>query len=732
MSDNFSTFEYVRKEHNFKAIPIAHNAKTPLTKNGLKDASDDPEQINSWNQSFNNPNWAFVFDDGSDYFAIDLDRHHPDKDGIKSFEDYLEEHGLDYPVTLTTQSPTGLHFYFRKPKELIIKSKVGILPGVDSRAPGSYLLVPPSSIGNKNYKWLDPDDPIADAPQAILDLVSGSHKPAVKSNGNIKVVTPGSRNAEIFKRCCALMRAGRSQEQVEEECQRINLEEYKPPLDPQEVSKVVNGAFQRYSSNNFNSTEIGNTKRMARMHGSILRYVYELEKWLLWDGNHWKTTNNTILHAKAKETIATLWDEAASCIDEDEQEKLYKHAHSSDNLRMVKAMCELLYSEPGIAISVRQLNSEKTKLPLANGTLDLETMEFSQPDPASLNTKISNIEYDPKAECFEWIKFLHTIMGDNADVMVPFLQRAIGYTLSGLTVEQYFYFLHGVGANGKSTFINILRYLLGDFGTQAAAHTFLEKRFSGNGASSDIARLEGFRLTAVSEVSEAQHFNEMLIKSLTGGDEITARKLYANETTFRPQLKLWVAANYKPGVSAMDEAMWRRTVFIPFDVTIPKENRDPKLEKKLVGELPGILNWAVAGFQEWQRKGLQIPQIVEQATQEYRAEADIVGTWIAEECVLAPTLKVRTTAVIQAYKEWCENNGCLPLGRTRFNEDLKRRGIIYKSAGQSYYYGISLCSILGSDKVQAIRKQAQLDNLIGMAEPTPDDIFGPDAKSAVA
>jgi putative DNA primase/helicase len=260
------------------------------------------------------------------------------------------------------------------------------------------------------------------------------------------------------------------------------------------------------------------------------------------------------------------------------------------------------------------------------------------------------------------------------------VQRAVGYSLSGSTAEQCLFFLYGTGKNGKSTFLEIVRALAGEYATQADFTTFLEKR-NDSGPRNDIARLFGARVVTSSEVGENKKLNEPLVKSLTGGDTIAARRLYSEAFEFEPTFKLWLAANHKPRIAGTDLGIWRRVRLVPFTVEIPEAEQDQNLKEALKTELPGILAWAVAGCRLWQLHGLGLPDEVRAATEAYRSEQDTLGNFLEEYCEVGAGYTALVGQLYDAYKEWCRDGEQKPSSKIVFGRMLGERGFLAKEMG---------------------------------------------------
>jgi putative DNA primase/helicase len=435
-------------------------------------------------------------------------------------------------------------------------------------------------------------------------------------------------------------------------------------------------------------TDLGNAKMLVARHGQNVRYVPLWGKWLVWDGRRWAVDDTRAVERYAKETVLAMHAAWARVEDDDQRRKRLRHALRSQDVARLKAMVELAKSESGIPIMPDTLDADPWLLNVQNGTLDLRTGELHPHRREDLMTKLAPVAYDAQAAAPTWEVFLHRIFGGDAD-LIRFVQKAVGYSLTGSIREQCLFILYGTGANGKSTFLNAVSTMLGEYASHTPTETLLINR--SDGVRNDLARLQGARFVTAVEAEGGRRLAEAQVKQLTGGDKVTARYLYQEHFEFYPTFKLWLAVNHKPIIQGSDYAIWRRIRLIPFTVTIPKPERDKRLGEKLLAELPGILRWAVEGCMGWQQEGLEPPLVVKGATGEYRAEMDVIAAFIREHCETGPAQVARAGALYAAYCEWCAEVGETPVHQKRFGEELKQRGFTAgKHQGDRCWHGIGL------------------------------------------
>jgi putative DNA primase/helicase len=416
-------------------------------------------------------------------------------------------------------------------------------------------------------------------------------------------------------------------------------------------------------------TDLGNSDRFLYLYRDRVRYSVKHGVWLIWDNRRWAIDELGAIDNFASKAVRSILLEASSITDKDEMTKLTKWAMRSQDKTQIEHMLALARNR--VAVLIDELDSDPWLLNCKNGTIDLRTGELQPHSLADMIIKMVNANFDKGAKCPKWMSFLDRIMGGNVD-MINFLQRAVGYSITGLTVEQCFFILHGIGANGKSTFIETLASLLGNgYAAGTPTDTIMIKRFE-SGIPNDVARLKGARFVSINEVEKGRRMAESKVKQMTGGDRLTARFMRGEYFDFYPEFKLWLRANHKPIISGTDNAMWRRIRFIPFEVAIPENEQNPFLQKELTSEYNGILAWIVQGCLDWQKMRLQPPEKVTRATADYRDDQDVIGSFLKEKTEAGEY--VYSKILYMTYTNWCEGNGDRPITQRSFSQALTEKG----------------------------------------------------------
>jgi putative DNA primase/helicase len=436
-------------------------------------------------------------------------------------------------------------------------------------------------------------------------------------------------------------------------------------------------------------TDSTNATKLSKEHGRNIRYLPAWKKWLVWNGTHWETDEGgALIHEKGLQTVRNIYDDLLKTSDYRERNDIENFAKISESIRRREAMIKTAQYITELNIKADNLDRNHWLLNVKNGTIDVLTGEFREHRQEEMITKCANVEYDPTADCPLWKQFIREIMNYKTD-LITFLQTAAGWAMTGDISEQIMFILYGTGANGKSTFLNTIMYLLGGYSIATSTETFMKK--SGDNYSNDVARLRGTRFVTTTEVEQGRRLSEPLIKKITGNDQMTARFLYGEFFNFIPTFKIFMATNHKPVIKGTDYGIWRRIKLIPFTTRIPEERQDKFLELKLREEASGILNWLLEGIANWKQEKLKTPKAVLFATDEYRGEMDIIGNFIKEKCDQREEMIITIKKLYKAYSDWCEENNEHPVSERFFTLRLKEMGFEQgRTATERFWVGVGL------------------------------------------
>jgi len=490
-----------------------------------------------------------------------------------------------------------------------------------------------------------------------------------------KAVDDRAQMIEYYVGLSALGRRDKWRERADYRQRTIRVVMCEPPAEARLPDQFAKAAL----------TDLGNAERLILLYGQDLIWT-DAWGWLAWDGRRWAQDNQRKVEELAVRTVRAIYRAAAESDDPDTRKALASWARRSESRSRIEAMVAL--ARHMVARKPDEFDADPWLLSCANGVLDLRTGELRPHQREDRLTKLVPVNYDPQARCPRWEQFLGEVFAPHPD-LIPFIQRAVGYSLTGDTREECLFLLHGTGRNGKGTLLRTLTTLLADYAMTADFATFLAGPRD-RGPRDDVANMRGRRLVVSQEVREGAPLAESLIKWLTGGDRIRARNLYERSSEWLPTHKIWLAVNHKPIIRGTDDAIWSRIKLVPFDVSFAGRE-DRQLKAKLEEELEGILAWAVRGCRQWLRDGLQCPATVHQATQQYRVESDQIGRFIEECCVTTDGGKVRARRLYQAYRAWCEQTGEHPVTETAFAMRLAERGLRKaRTSRHTLYCGIQL------------------------------------------
>lgn len=414
-------------------------------------------------------------------------------------------------------------------------------------------------------------------------------------------------------------------------------------------------------------TEFGMAERMLDKYGHELMYVPELDTWFGWTGVYWKRANEVEVEHLAKETVRSLIEEAEA------------HQHSADfyafcaiaqQARMVRNMVTLAASDPRVAVPAVELDKDPYLLGVMNGVVDLRTGNLMPPDQKRRMTRVCSCNYVPDAKAPLWEKVILDVFSNDAD-MAAFFQRLIGYTAIGNPTEDVMVIAHGNGSNGKSTLFGTVRKVFGGYSKSADAVTFLSDTKGGQGgggAREDLLRLQGSRMCYVNEPDEGGELREGMVKTMTGGDAITARGVYGKASVeFEPTWCVFMPTNHRPIIKGSDYGIWRRILLLPFNRNFdndPAIKKDDKLGEKLRTEAEGVLAWIVSGAGAYLRFGLKPPAAVRAARDQYRDQMDILSEWISDCCVTGPGYRETIKRLWQSWESYARERGELTYVRS--------------------------------------------------------------------
>lgn len=444
-----------------------------------------------------------------------------------------------------------------------------------------------------------------------------------------------------------------------------------------------------------NGTDGSNARLFLHLFGENIRYVPDRKKWLCWNGRFWQYDEQLMLDRWSDQMSRTLYRQVADMAPGKERTHLASLASRLENIRIRSSM--LTAARHHRVVMESDLNANPMLLNCANGTLNLDTGMLLNHSRDDLITYSNEIEYDPDWIPWNWKRFLKDTFCEDEE-LISYIQRLVGYSLTGLIREQIFMICWGSGANGKTVFLNTILKLVGPLGMTAMPDLLLMNQRSGHPCA--IAELSGRRMVQCHETGDGRRFDEAQVKYLTGGDSITARRMYESQITFRPTHKLWLGTNYRPVVKGTDFGVWRRIVLIPFlrqftDTSTPR--RRANLEEVIHDELPGVLSWALEGCLLYRHTGLGECTAVSNATSKYRSDMDVISGWIADCCEVNETLMWRANNLYKSYQDWCQANGETADSQKSWGAGMLERGFERLRRSEGYYWkGIRLLNCEGN------------------------------------
>lgn len=689
--------------------------KHPRTARGLDDASRDPSKIERWWQQWPDANVGVRTDDQP---RIDID-------DLAIAEELASDAELLIETEAVRTPSGGLHITLASPSVKTSKLKLAGGRSIgDLKASAAYVLVPPSRIGDAGYvrlspDWVEPaaaDDPLAWFGRKLAlfghTLADTRERPAYQDVG--AHLTEGGRHDGLLSHAGLLYVDGISAAAFAAALNGINEEICEPPLAHEEVESIVQHFLERrerraptgavlhdpaivsgYGLTDEPLTDAGNGEYFARQYGDRVRYDHRRRRWLMWDRHRWSDDADGEIRRLAKLAVRHRLLNTTQIEDLTRRGQAAKFAIQSEHRQRLDALLAQAQTEPPLADAGTHWDRDPLLFATENGILDLRTGLLRDGRPEDSITLYTPVAFDAEAECPRWLRFLDEVFGGDLE-LVDFIQRAVGYSLTGLTVEQCLFLCYGTGANGKSVFLRVLRMLAGLYAFNAPFSLF--EMHSRNAIPNDLAALVNRRLVTSSETNEGTRLNEARVKALTGCDPITARFMRAEFFTFDPVAKYWLAVNHKPTVADDSHGFWRRVRLIPFTQRFTGAADDQSLGDTLQAELPGILAWAVRGALRWLERGLPEPAAVHAATETYRIESDPLAAFIDERCLVADGASMQASMAFKAYLAWGGEQGMREreiLTSTKFGARMTERFEKKHSKAGNRYVGIGLISDLG-------------------------------------
>ena len=639
--------------------------KAPLVGSGYQKLRPDANQVRRWWAQWPQANVGVLLEASGLVFVG------PDS---PQGAEYVKEHGA--PPTAVRQSNHPAYLY-RRPKGRYPIATTKILDsGLDVKSNGYCVAHGKHRLGADIA--VDFADAIAEAPAWIAELLGeltggNGHRTAPAIEGAIR---DGQRNDTLTSLAGTMRRRGMTPEAIEAAL-LVENQRCDPPLPERDVCAVARSVGKYTPAEERHKlTDLGNAERLVARYGQDLRWCEVLGGWHVWDGRRWKLDTTGAIQRMAQATARAIYEEAAQCDEPEDRAKIAKHAMASESAGRQRAMLDLAWSQPGIAVTPDVWDRDPWLLNVNNGTVDLRAGAMREHRRDDLLTKLAPVDYAPGATAPTWLAHLERFLPD-ADVRRQ-VQRDLGLALVGETLEEALAVWYGTGANGKSTTSQTLERILGDYAQSAAPNLLVASRHENH--PTEIADLRGARLVFSVEIGDNRNMDEAKVKMLTGGDTKKARLMRQDFFEFAQTFSIAMLVNHLPNISGTDEGIWRRIRLIPWGVRISDAERRPQAEilTHLVAEGAGILRWLLEGLADWQRDHRWIADAVTEATAGYRAEQDRLGAFLTDCCEMGPHYTVGVSDFYDTYNQWCEENGQEAVGKVQAGKLLRQRGIIQR------------------------------------------------------
>jgi P4 family phage/plasmid primase-like protien len=646
----------------------------------VNDASRDPYQIGVWEKQFPNCNWG-VDCGGSGLVVIDVD---PKDGGFTSIETLESEVG-PLPTTLRSRTGSGgMHLFYRS-TTVEVPSRVGWLKGVDIRSRGGYVVLPPGiHKSGARYVWEQWCYP-TELPDYLLNNISNpknSTKPLLKDTSEIVLagVPEGERDDTLFRWACRLRRQHSSDDDggLAVVTELVLSVAAKSGFPRDQALKKVEQAFKQdheYKPHTVHSmTDVGNRNRLIDLCGDDIRYVTEWG-WMRFTDRGWVPIPEESVVKLAEQVAIHIRQEEVAKGDSDKvRRRILAFADKSESSGSLNNMSKLMRGDQRILRQVKDFDKLDTELVCANGVVDLKTGELREITRDDMTTKNTGVVYDPDIPIDWWLQIVNTMTNGDGEV-AEYLQKAAGYTATGLITQECFFVIVGPPASGKSTYIDGIMTALGEYAMNTQPDTFM-LRVGSAPNQHELARFSGVRMVSVPETQAGDVYNEGLLKQVTGGDILTARHLYKKAFDYRPKFKLWINSNND--AISQDYAILRRIKRIKFNHTIPYNKRDTLVKNIVKDRETGskmILKWIVQGAVKFLESGsLTEPIAITMAAHEYQSMTDMMSMFLSD-CIVHKGQSVSVLYLYRYYSDWCRSMRQQPDPFITFKKKLTDRGI---------------------------------------------------------
>jgi putative DNA primase/helicase len=693
-------------KRGFRVHPLQSRNKIPILAQWKDRATTDETTIRLWASQNKNCNWGIATGRGSGIVVIDVDITHG---GDISWKKLLADHEQLNTVSVKTGSG-GMHYYFAYPDGNDIGNSPGAVgKGIDIRGNEGQVVAPGSIHPNGNkYEWLNHPDKITLRPMPtwLLDLILDQTSNDYNTIGD--TVEKGNRNNSIYHNALALARQGSSKEFAIGAITKWIRDQKQADISQEELLATVESAYKAAEKKHIDLFEKSDSfiaETLIDAYGNDIIYVSGLG-WFHWNDKVWEPDlDDAIITQLFIKCMKSMRDDAIQKMAASSSRGDAKELGAIINWSIRSMSATAIHNAIGLASSFTKIRKTPNdidplhtqwKLNCNNGTIDLQTGILCEHNKNDMITKIVPINYDPLAKCPFWDSTFELIFDGNRR-LIDFMQRAIGYSITGSSDERCFFICWGeAGANGKSTVMETVQNILGVGYAQMSDMVVITSSTVDNRVSSSLAKLQGARFVSMNEAEEHQKLSEALIKQLTGGDTVQACFKYKNPFEYKPVFKLWIRTNEKPIIRSQNNAIWDRVKLIPFERSIPIEQRLPRsdVDAKLAAEQQGILSWIVEGARMWTaKKSLNAPPEVSAAVSEYRTDSDIVKLFMEECCETGNGFKVKSPDVYQAFSGWCKDAGeKWIMTRTKFTQRLAAHSgqQTTRSGGYTYIMGVKL------------------------------------------